>query len=353
MKSLKYSLPVLITIFVILLFQNISLEAAGIPESVTSPGGISLNNLEEYPVSIATQTDSEFNYDRIPSVAEFNDSYNFRQWYFKAMHVPVLQLSSLSMSEVMVAVLDTGIDKNHEDLQDRVPVEIDFTNGFSPNDINGHGTHIAGIIAANSNNLIGISGLAANVKLMNVKVADDSGTCKADIVAKGIFWAAENGAQIINLSVEFNDPYKELNDAVEYAWQKGCIVIASASNHTTQPVFPASYNNCLAVTNTNENNQTEVLAYNGEWIDIAAPGFRIYSTLPNNDYGFKSGTSFATAQVSGLAAILYGLAIKQHYGGQLNNEIKNIILSGAQNISPDGIKRIDFMNSISILLSKQ
>jgi thermitase len=98
-----------------------------------------------------------------------------------------------------------------------------------------------------------------------------------------------------------------------------------------------------------ENDQIASLSYNGDWIDIAAPGFSIYSTLPENSYGYKSGTSFATAQVSGLAAILYGIASDQNYDGWINDEVREAILNGGQTISLSGIKRINFTNSIAMI----
>jgi subtilisin family serine protease len=175
-----------------------------------------------------------------------------------------------------------------------------------------------------------------------VKVAEDNGLCKADVVAKGIYWAIDNGAQVINLSIEFNDPYQELENAINYAWQKDCIIIASASNHSVSPVFPAFYRNCLSVLATDQNNLIGKFGYSG---------YSIYSTLPGNSYGFKSGTSFGAAQVSGLAAILYGLAINSHTESHLNDKVIRAILEGAQDISLNGIKLINFKTSISILTS--
>jgi thermitase len=285
-----------------------------------------------------------------PYIPANNDpNYTF-QWSLKTMQVPdQTQLNTLKAREVLVAILDTGIDKNHEDLEGKVLKEIDLTGNSSPGDVKGHGTHITGMIAANSNNEIGISGLAPNAKFLNVKVTDDYGKCKADIVSKGIIWAVENGAKIINISLEFNEPYPDMEIAINYAYQHNCMIIASASNQTIKPVYPAFYENCLAVTATDENDRIAGLSYNGEWIDVAAPGFSIYSTLPENSYGYKNGTSFATAQVSGLAAILYGLASDQNTGDKINDEVRKAILSGGQEISSSDIKRINFTNSISIL----
>jgi thermitase len=355
MKSLKFTLPALLAVFAVFVSQNICLGHAEASDSVfgsdqpivtnlitSSPDTIHLAEIK--PNTAQDQTRSTLNY----SVS--NDPYNDRQWSLKTMQVPnLMQNTSANKREVLVAILDTGVDNTHEDLQSRVAAEIDLTGGASPSDLNGHGTHIAGIIAANNNNRIGISGLASDVKILNVKVADSNGTCKANIVSKGIIWAVDSGARIINISLEFSSPSLDMENALNYAWQKGCLVISSASNLSIYPVYPAFYDNCLAVAAIDENDNTGKLAYNGDWIDIAAPGFSIYSTLPGNEYGYKSGTSFATAQVSGLAAVLYGLAVDQNEDGKLNDEVREAILLGAQTSSSDKIKRINFTNSIFII----
>ena len=332
---------------------NINQEGDGIYGNLASesPSAASLNSPKPAYEVTGIQNNSELVAGKISTVLISNDPYNPNQWYLNNMQVPDLQPFSTSLKEVTVAILDTGVDKYHEDLRDRVKGEIDLTNNSSPADENGHGTHIAGIIASNNDNQIGISGLAPNARLLNVKVAEDNGLCKADIVAKGVYWAIDNGAQVINLSIEFDEPYQELENAINYAWQKDCLVIASASNHTVEPAFPAYYRNCLAVLATDQNNLTRKLGYNKDWIDVAAPGYSIYSTLPGNSYGFKSGTSFGTAQVSGLAAILYGLAMNNHVESRLNDKVRQIILENAQDISLDGIKLINFNNSISSIIS--
>lgn len=355
MRILKISLIALIAVCALSVSQNLTegtvkaynsylaLDPGITTETKATEPGL-LNQNEMGLDSSATEIASA------PYIPVNNDpNYTF-QWSLKTMQVPgQTQLNALKARKVLVAILDTGIDKYHEDLQGKVLKEIDLTGNSSPGDLKGHGTHVAGIIAANSNNEIGISGIAPNVKFMNVKVTDDYGKCKADIVSKGIIWAVDNGAKIINISLEFNEPYPDMEKAINYAYQHDCLIIASASNQTIKPVYPASYENCLSVTATDENDRIASLSYNGDWIDIAAPGLSIYSTLPDNSYGYKNGTSFATAQVSGLAAILYGLASDQNADDKINDEVRKAILNGGQEISSSGIKRINFINSISIL----
>lgn len=229
---------------------------------------------------------------------------------------------------VIVAVLDTGIDKNHEDLDGTVTAEINFTESPTVADIHGHGTHIAGIIAAVNDNNLGINGMAPESRLLNIKVADDNGACRMSSLVKGIYWAVEAGASVINISIEMTGPSPELEAAIDHAWENGAIIIAAAGNDgNSLPVYPANYENCISVTALRENGELAPLANYGDWVDTAAPGFNIYSTLPGDEYGYKHGTSFAAAYVSGLAARLLPLVEDSNGNGRVNDEIRQAIIA--------------------------
>jgi thermitase len=246
------------------------------------------------------------------------------------------QLTTVSR-ETTVAVLDTGIDQNHEELDGQVIAETNFSTSFTPGDIHGHGTHVAGIIAAKDNGL-GITGVAPGCLLLNVKVADDTGRCPALALAKGITWAVDNGAKVINISIEIGEPSPELEKAVNYAWSQGSLIIAAAGNHGSEsPVYPAYYENCLAVAAAGPDNNLVPLSNFGDWVDVIAPGLDIYSTLPDNDYGYKSGTSFACAYVSGIGALLFDIVTDANSNGRLNDEVRAIIESGCQEIDLAGV----------------
>jgi thermitase len=232
-------------------------------------------------------------------------------------------------SPVLVAVLDTGIDKNHEDLCGKVVAEINFSGSAAAGDIYGHGTPVAGIIAANADNGLGITGIAPESRLINAKVVDDKGVCQPSALAEGIIWAVDHGAMVINISLELKVSSPAVKQAVDYAWNKGAIVIAAAGNDgNSVAVYPASYDNCLAVTAVQGNGTLAPLANYGDWVDAAAPGFKIYSTLPGNDYGYKYGTSFAAAYVSGLAAKLFSMVTDTNGNGRLNDEVCHTIEAG-------------------------
>jgi len=186
---------------------------------------------------------------------------------------------------------------------------------------------MAGIIAA----------IAPGCRLMNVKVADDLGKCKPSVVAKGIIWAVNHGAKVINLSLAMTAS-PDLEKAVSYAWSRGAIIIAAAGNKgTSEPSYPAYYDDCLAVAGTNENNSLALLSSYGDWVDIAAPGFNIYSELPHNKYGYKTGTSAAAAHVSGVAALVFSVAEDNNGDGAVNDEVRWAIENSCTPIAVSGM----------------
>lgn len=252
-----------------------------------------------------------------------NDEYIQKQWALNSLQILNFPQLSDDVPEVIVAILDTGIDQNHEDLNGKVLNSINLTNSATVSDINGHGTHIAGIIAANTNNKTGIAGVAPDCLLLNVKVADDQGFVYPHTVAKGIIWAVDNGANVINISLALHQSSTDLSRAIDYAWDKGVIVVAAAGNEVPGTIiYPACYENVIAVTAVGESGRFAPLSNFANWVDAAAPGVNIYSCLPNNGYGYKSGTSFATGYVSGIAALLYTAVTDVNNNGYLNDEIR-------------------------------
>lgn len=274
---------------------------------------------------------------------------NDTQWALSKIGIYDLWQATLGSREVLVAVLDTGIDSDHEDLNGQIVAEANFVDDASCGDVHGHGTHIAGIIAAKDNDT-GIIGVAPDSRLLNVKVADDMGRCYASALAKGIIWAVDNGASVINISVEIRGTSSELEQAVNYAWSEGSLVVAAAGNDGNDlPVYPAGYDNCIAVAATNQDDGLAVLSNYGDWVDVAAPGFGIYSTLPDDGYGLKTGTSFACAYVSGMAALLFGIVVDTNGDGRLNDEVRAAIETGCQAIDVAGVGsgRIDAAGAVA------
>jgi subtilisin family serine protease len=273
-------------------------------------------------------------------------------WALERIHALPLTRNVTENTPVLVAVLDTGIDKDHEDLYGKVVAEIDLSKSPSADDVYGHGTPIAGIIVADIDNNLGVMGLAPESRLINVKVAGDDGKCQLSTLAAGIIWAVDNGARVINISIEIKESRPELLEAVDYAWDKGALIIAAAGNdNNSLPVYPAACDNSIAVTAIQENGALAPLANYGDWVDVAAPGLDIYSTLPDNRYGYKHGTSFATAYVSGLAALLFSLATDTNGDGKLNDEVRRALEAGcdAIDIAGTGNGVINVAGSVAVL----
>jgi subtilisin family serine protease len=231
--------------------------------------------------------------------------------------------------QVIVAILDTGIDTDHEALCSKVSSEIDFTDSpAGALDNYGHGTPVAGIIAAGEDKNPVMQGVASNCCLLNIKVVDDQGRYDMADLVDGIRWAVDNGANVINISLVSGEKSTELEEAVNYAWENGVVIVAAAGNGGTDtPVYPAAYEHCIAVTAVDDNGNLIPLANYGDWVDIAAPGYRIYSTLPGSKYGYVYGTSFATAYISSLAATIFPLVQDSNNDGKYNDEVTQLILN--------------------------
>jgi len=336
MKTLRFTIPLFIVFFVGYLV--ISVGGAGVGTLATSGSTLSLTPAAQ--AAALTSGDDSLADAALPDQSEAiisNDPYLGNQWPLSQLQMTDLWQTASGGSGVLVAVLDTGIDQDHEDLAGKVIIEINLSGSPTSDDVYGHGTHVAGIIAAYSNNGLGIAGLAPESWLMNIKVAGDGGLCQASILAMGIIWAVDNGANVINISIELREPSAELEEAINYAWDSGAVIIAAAGNEgTSSPVYPAYYENCIAVAATTEDDTLAPLSNYGDWVDVAAPGFNIYSTLPDDDYGYKSGTSFACAHVSGLAALLFNMVSDTNGNGRLNDEVREALENGYLQIGIGG-----------------
>lgn len=256
-----------------------------------------------------------------------DDNYLAERWGVTKIEAPQAWQITRGDQSIIVAVLDTGINKDNQDLAEMVVAEVNFTDSPTSDDLYGHGTHMAGTIAA----------IAPECRLMNVKVADDMGRCEASVVARGIIWAVDQGAKVINISLSMIAS-SELAEAVNYAWSQGAILIAAAGNKDgSEPSYPAYYVNCLGVAGTNENNSLALLSSYGDWVDVAAPGFNIYSELPQNQYGYKTGTSAAGAHASGVAALVFSVAEDSNGNGAVNDEVRWAIENSCTPIAVDGV----------------
>lgn len=208
-----------------------------------------------------------------------------------------------------IAVIDTGVDASHSDLTGEVENGYNFiSDNTDTSDDNGHGTHVAGIIEAATNNGNGIASIGFKGTLLPIKVLDSTGSGTDGDVASGITYATDNGAKIINLSLGGSDFSQTEQDAVNYAIKHGVIVVAAAGNNSNNsPVYPAADSGVLAVSASNQNDNLASFSSFGSDIYVSAPGVSITSTYNNGGYAQMSGTSMAAPHLAGLLGLAYSL----------------------------------------------
>jgi len=236
-----------------------------------------------------------------------NDPHWPQQWGPQKMEADWAWNTTVGSNNVLVAIVDTGIDYTHPDLAaNYVPLGYDWVNNDTdPMDDDGHGTHCAGIIAAELNNGIGIAGLA-QVKIMAEKVFPNTGSGSSDWIANGIIDATDKGADIISMSFGSCFYSETLYNAVKYAYGKGVLLVAATGNDAISGTFyPAYFKEVVAVTATDPNDAPASFTNFGTWVELAAPGVHIYSTVLNNSYAYRGGTSMAAPHVSGVAALIW------------------------------------------------
>ena len=253
-------------------------------------------------------------------------------WGADLVKAPEVWAHGYTGQGVVVAVVDTGVDYNHEDLRNNIWTNTneiagngidDDGNGyiddnygwnFSGNnnntlDINGHGTHVSGTIAGENNNY-GVTGIAYDAKIMPVKVLNDSGSGSYSSISKGIRYAVDNGANVINLSLGGASANRTLESAINYASSKGVIVVMAAGNDgDSLPDYPAryAYKSGIAVGAVDRNNNMPDFSNRSGTNEISyvtAPGVKVYSSVPNNQYATYNGTSMATPHVAGVVALM-------------------------------------------------
>jgi len=267
-----------------------------------------------------------------------DDSYFGQQWGPQKIQSSGAWDISTGSANVKIAILDTGIDTTHPEVEHKMTASVNFSSSTTDQGVHSHGTHVSGISAATTNNARGIAGIGFNSSLMNVKVLDDLGSGSYDWIANGIIWASDNGANVINMSFGGSSPSTTLENAINYAWNHGIVVVAAAGNNgSTVPMYPAYYSNVIAVGATDPNDRITSWSNRGDWVDIAAPGLNIYSIVPFNSYQTMSGTSMASPHVAGVAGLVAAQVADSNADGSVNDETRNCIQNNADNINVSGI----------------
>jgi thermitase len=247
--------------------------------------------------------------------------------------------------DVIVAVIDSGVNPNHEDLVGKVVAGYNFV-ALTPDaaDDHGHGTFVASLIAANTNNGVGIAGVSWHARIMPLKTMAASGYGSYSDIAAGIRYAAEHGAHVVNLSVGGRNPSPILEDACRYAFEQGLVIVCSAGNYSANVHYPGAYDAyCLAVAATDANDEHAPFSNTGPEVDVAAPGYFIWGARfapnePNNlsSYRWDSGTSFACPYAAGAAALL--LSYKPFLS---NTQIMALIKYTADDVNHDTLPGVD------------
>jgi subtilisin len=231
-------------------------------------------------------------------------------WGFEKLGIQQLWAQATGKG-ITIAILDSGIQPNHPDLQSAVDLTIDksYNDSTSWHDVRGHGTHCIGTIAARRNGL-GALGIAPDCRVIVGKVVNDEYGSHPDYLADGIVWAADHGVHIISMSMGFSQSTQNLDSAVQYAYTKNVVLVAAGGNNDggvilKDVLYPAASPHCIAVGCVDENNGSGGVSVVSPKLDIVAPGIGIYSAdiAKNNFYANRSGTSMAAAFVSGVIAL--------------------------------------------------
>jgi thermitase len=274
-----------------------------------------------------------------------NDPYYSYQWAHKKTQAEAAWDIEKGDKNIKIGIIDTGCDENHEDLTNNVDhslgydfVDIDTvaykklnyaliagedynTQDSDPSDFNGHGTHVSGIIGAEGNNSIGVTGVCPTCTLVPLRAGfsikdaggNEVGALETISIVNAICYATENGISVLNMSFGSSDSSLSEKDVIDNAYDNNIVIVAAAGNNSTDSKFyPAAYNNVISVASTYESDQRSYFSNYGNWITVSAPGSSIYSTIPKvggaltDPSGYRSldGTSMAAPYVSGLAALI-------------------------------------------------
>jgi hypothetical protein len=284
--------------------------------------------------------------------------YRDYQWDMRKIGMEAVWDVTTGSPEIIVAVLDTGVDAGHPDLGGNVLPGYDFVNDDpDASDDSSHGTYISGVIAAIGNNGEGVAGMAWRSRILPVKVLDKQGLGPDAAVAKGVIYAVENRARIVNISSGTPFPSRLLEEAIRFAERRNVLVVAAAGNtgdRGNEVVYPGAYPTVLAVAATDEDDEVPPFSQRHPYVAVAAPGVAVAGTgwraSGNGPYILSSGTSAAAPHVSGLAALL--LALRPEL---TTTEIRRLILESADLVGPEprettvGAGRINAARTISAI----
>lgn len=305
-KKLMRSLFILLAPAILFYFSGISLTTSNMTKPKTKP-----MNIVKDAKSGAAVYKSHGDYFIIKEQSIPNDPYYAFQWGFRMIGADLVRdkVKPAKIARVTIAVIDTGVNSNHKDLKVNIVPGYNFVdNNTNTMDHFGHGTHVAGIAAGLTNNDVGIAGIAGGSKIMPVKVLDDNGDGSDADIIKGIRYATDHGAQVINISLGGPDSSNAMQDAITYAIKHGVNVVAAAGNENGPIETPGNCKGVITVGAIDRNGKRASYSNFGPKLDVTAPGSDILSTYIDgngpSDYTYFSGTSMAAPFVSGVVAMV-------------------------------------------------
>jgi len=257
-------------------------------------------------------------------------------WYPGEWHLPIIEAPqawdiTIGNPNVVIAIVDSGVSPVADLAAKLLPGTNLIDSTGTEDDLN-HGTGVAGVAAASSNNSIGVASIAWLNDILPVKIFNSTGTTTCSAVDNGIIWAADNGASVINMSFSGTSECSGESSAISYAWNKGAMLVAAAGNSSSStPNYPAAYSNVLAVSATTSTDSFLSSSDFGNWISVSAPGCGIYTTYNNGGYGGSCGTSIAAPVVSGVAALVMSANL-----GLSNAQVNSIIEQSADDLGTPG-----------------
>lgn len=259
-----------------------------------------------------------------------NDKGYNAQYYLKEINAPKAWTITTGNS-ILVAVLDTGVDAKHPDLEGKV-IGRSGTEYADLNDEISHGTGIAGIIAANTNNIQGIAGISWNTRILSIKITDEYGQSRVSDVISALEAVYQSGAKIVQISLSTNQYSEALKNAIQEAQNKGILIISTGGNTgINETRYPAGFNGVIGTGSIAENKELESYSTKGEHISLVAPGTDIYTTSLNYSYEKLSGTSFSAPQVAGTAALIWSIA-----PDLTNSKVREILINSADDLGTLG-----------------
>ena len=283
-----------------------------------------------------------------------NDSSYGSQWHLPKIQAPQGWDITTGAASFPIAIIDSGVDADHPDLASKLMTGRNFLDGsVNTDDTHGHGTSVAGAAAAASNNGTGISGVSWGSPIMPLQVFNSTTSALYSTIASAITWATDNGAKVINISMAGSTSSLTMENAINYAWNKGVIVVASAGNSSTSaPYYPAACKNVVSVSATTSSDLKASWSNFGATVDVAAPGASIYTTTKGGGYGSVNGTSFSSPITAGLVALIWSANPTL-----TNAEVVDILLQNTDDLGAVGFDesfahgRINAFKSVSVAKS--